>query len=1047
MGANLGGLVRNLVRLSVVLCALPGAAATYYVSSVSGSDGNNGTSPSTPFASVTKVNTIQLQPGDEVRFFCGETWRAQPLIITRSGAAGQPIVYGSYPAGCSDKPLLSGAQPVSYFGQYAAPIYVAYLDAGTNANRFPLGVNQVFRGSERLPMGRWPNGDVAGGGYATVDSETGPRQIVDAALPAVNWAGAVMHIKGIRWYMLNREVVSSTGSTLDVAEDLACWSGCAGWGYFLNNHLATLDREGEWFFDAATNRLYVYTTAGNPPDGEIEASPILAGNGTNLGGVILGNNLQQEISWVTVENLRIERWFDSGITTPINLEADENHDLIIRDNEIRDVDGTGIRLATWVWNAAANGNGPDGWRGGRNQVVTRNVVERANQFGITAYSNSTQYTDNVIRDVARIDNLGREGMGCGYSGTNCTENGDGIRMNLDPGSAAYTGGGNQLLRNRLERIGMNGMDVFGPNNVVSNNVIDQACISKGDCGAIRLFGRSSLAATNVHDVTISGNIIRDTIGNTDGCAPAFAEQFGLGIYIDNYSRDVQVTGNTIIGSTWVGLLYQRSTGQASNNVLYGNVRTDWGSQLDLAGNETVVASSGNVMFSLGARRRTLHIPDRLNLLASDGNYYFNPYEDASIADDETGSGPMTLVAWQAFSGRDGSSRAHWYNQAAGEVARSRIFVNDSGSAATVALMGGYRDLDQNVVTGSINLPAWSSRVLVADPAGAGQKLDVLVGEGAGPGNPNDVRVYTGAGSATAVSFLAYQAGSFGTNVAGGRIQAGSYGEILTGPGPGAVFGPHVRAFDRAGTSVTRVNFFAYGTLRYGVAAAAAELEGDGFDEILSGAGPGAVFGPHVRAFNYDGASLGALAKINFFAYGTLKWGVNVTAGDVDADGYHELLTGPGPGAVFRPQVRGFDYDGASVAPLAKINFFPYLLYYGVNLAGGDVDGDGFDEIATAPGAGPINNQQVRGFDYDGATVAGIPSYDVTPPGGFQYGGRVALGDVGGDGGAELVTAPSAPAAPATVRLYSFDVVQNQGAVFTPFTSSFGAKVGTGALGW
>ncbi len=44
---------------------------------------------------------------------------------------------------------------------------------------------------------------------------------------------------------------------------------------------------------------------------------------------------------------------------------------------------------------------------------------------------------------------------------------------------------------------------------------------------------------------------------------------------------------------------------------------------------------------------------------------------------------------------------------------------------------------------------------------------------------------------------------------------------------------------------------------------------------MAGPGPGAVFGPHVRAFNYDGQALAAIAKVSFFAYATLKYGANV----------------------------------------------------------------------------------------------------------------------------------------------------------------------------
>jgi len=77
------------------------------------------------------------------------------------------------------------------------------------------------------------------------------------------------------------------------------------------------------------------------------------------------------------------------------------------------------------------------------------------------------------------------------------------------------------------------------------------------------------------------------------------------------------------------------------------------------------------------------------------------------------------------------------------------------------------------------------------------------------------------------------------------------------------------------------------------------------DEVVTGAGPGAVFGPHVRAWDYDGGSgVTQVPGVSYFAYGTPKWGVNICCGDIDGDGYDEIVTGAGPGAVYGPHVRG-----------------------------------------------------------------------------------------------------------------------------------------------
>jgi len=693
-------------------------ATTYYLSSATGSDIDDGLTPESAFASIDHINALALLPGDEVRFLCGERWRVEPLVITASGTAEAPIVFSSHPPDCAAKPVLSGAQPISGWALFSSNIYRAELDTGPNAGLFPLGLNQLFRGTGRLPMGRWPN--ISGhpdGGYAEVDSQPSPAKIVDSELPAGDWSGAVMHIKGIRWYMLNREVSTSSGSTLDLAEAVQCWSGdCAQWGYFLNSHLGTLDQEGEWFFDTTSNQVYLYTLIGAPADGEVEGSALTATEGELWGGVVLGQNLFEHISWVTIENLRIERWFDAGITTPINLERDEIHDLVIRHNDVIDVDSTAIRLTTWVWDAASHGSGPDGWRGGRNLLVEGNTIDGANHFGIDFYGVDSQLSSNEIHNVALIENLGRSGMGCGLSGTNCTENGAGIRLKHDPGAPDHTARDNLLRLNRLSKIGMNGIDVFGRRMTLENNVIDQACFSKGDCGAIRTFGRNNLTATPVHDITIRSNVIRDIPGNTDGTHPNFETLFGFGIYIDNYSRDVLVQGNTVTGATWVGVLYQRSTGLLTGNTLYDNVASNWGSEVALVSSDTEVIQTGNTLFPLAANRRTLHISDPTSLIISDGNSFMSPYDDRSIVDDTAGGVGLTLAGWQGWSGHDATSSAHWYTQQPGEPPLSKIFVNDTAAEVVVDLAGtNYLDLDQQPVGTMLTLPAFSSRILVEDP--------------------------------------------------------------------------------------------------------------------------------------------------------------------------------------------------------------------------------------------------------------------------------------------------------------------------------------------
>ena len=46
----------------------PQAGTTYYVSSSDGDDDNTGLSHETPFETIGKVNSLDLQPGDSVLF-------------------------------------------------------------------------------------------------------------------------------------------------------------------------------------------------------------------------------------------------------------------------------------------------------------------------------------------------------------------------------------------------------------------------------------------------------------------------------------------------------------------------------------------------------------------------------------------------------------------------------------------------------------------------------------------------------------------------------------------------------------------------------------------------------------------------------------------------------------------------------------------------------------------------------------------------------------------------------------------------------------------
>ncbi|MFZ6035949.1 MAG: S8 family serine peptidase [Patescibacteria group bacterium] len=188
-------------------------------------------------------------------------------------------------------------------------------------------------------------------------------------------------------------------------------------------------------------------------------------------------------------------------------------------------------------------------------------------------------------------------------------------------------------------------------------------------------------------------------------------------------------------------------------------------------------------------------------------------------------------------------------------------------------------------------------------------------------------------------------------------------------GAGNTGAPHVRVLNTSGT--VQSQFFAYAsTFRGGVYVASGDVTGDGQPDIITGAGNTGA--PHVRVLNASGT-----VQSQFFAYAsTFRGGVYVASGDVDGDGIDEIITGAGVGG--GPHVRIFDYHGT-----VKDQFFAYATEFrgGVQVAAGDVDGDGIDEIIT--GAGNTGAPHVRILTASGAVQSQFFAYTSTFRGGVH----------------------------------------------------------------
>lgn len=259
---------------------------------------------------------------------------------------------------------------------------------------------------------------------------------------------------------------------------------------------------------------------------------------------------------------------------------------------------------------------------------------------------------------------------------------------------------------------------------------------------------------------------------------------------------------------------------------------------------------------------------------------------------------------------------------------------------------------------------------IADLGGDG--VDEII-VGAPAGEKPLVKIYRSNGSLIN-EFLAYgESFRGGINVAAGDLDNDGREEIITGAGVGG--GSHIRVFDGFGKSKINSGFFAFDkNLRNGVKVAVGDINGDGEKEIIAGSSSNQK--PQIKIFKRNGEFLFEVYPENINEWS----GINIASGDVDGDKIDEIVIAPGWGSDSLIQIWKKD-------KLFK-NFSAYGANFrgGVNIAVADLEDDGKNEILV--GAGFTGGPHVKIFDADGNNKisTGFFTYDA----GFRGGTLVGL---------------------------------------------------------
>lgn len=584
-------------------------AVTYYVSSTSGNDANDGLSETTPWQTIAKVNAVTLTDNAIVLFKRGELFRG--AISALKSPKG--LTFGAYSTG--DNPIIAGSVPITGWKpttNSALNPKVYEADVAT----LPLtqnGIEQLFVNSELMTIARYPNVDSpAKKNWLKVGASAGTNAFTDPALvtyakPNDYWKGATLRFRTSWTYAILP--ITAYNATTGKITATGLGSQLPEWGYFIDGKLEELEAEGEWYYDANAKKVYFY------PKGGADPNTLLTEGTTSNTGISISS---QEHN-TTVENLTFRHFTGKGISI---IAADN----IIVKNCRFEHNVIGIAL----WNTA-------------NTQVTSNTFDHQLKESVSL---SAQADFSVQQTIIQNNQITNTAMYPAYGVRS-----DGVYQGLGISvfGKAYT-----VRQNTIDWSSHSGMYLKdGGHHLIENNVVRHSLALLNDGGAIAISSDGN---------TIRGNFLLESIGNVDesnGCASLNAtpcnhhSSYGMGIGADNNFKDNVIEGNTIANNLSTGIrlnAYINTT--VRNNVLYNNA-----TQLsveDTHGPSSNNVVDGNIFYSLTPDQMGVYLTKATNHGSLDNNSYCNPYSEVTFFRD---SKRYSLASWQvAFPTYDKNSK-------------------------------------------------------------------------------------------------------------------------------------------------------------------------------------------------------------------------------------------------------------------------------------------------------------------------------------------------------------------------------------------------------
>ncbi len=632
-------------------------AKSYYISAA-GSDVNSGTSPASPWQTISKVNSFTFAPNDSILFKRGNIFYGSIIV------SGANLSFGAY--GIGAKPIITGLSTITGWVNLGGNIWEAPTTGVKAAN------NLVIRDGSIMQVGRYPNPDATEKGYLIYTAAT-TTSIAGPALSSVtNWTGAEVAIRMNRWSILRKRVTSHSAGTVNFSAHSE--APRLNYGYFFQRDSRTLDQDGEWWQDGTNNKLRMYFGNNNPNVYTIQASTI-----DTLFGSLYQNITVKDLSFIGAGKVAIFQRGGSNHTIKncdVNYSGEEAISLFSGTNDVIDscttkntlgsaiqisnssnntlasitnciVDSTAL-IAGMEISAGINGSAGILNRSGTNIYVTNNTVTNSGYIGVQWYGNNAYIKYNLVDTYCKV---------------------------RDDGAGIYT----------AER-------------------------------------RDTLLYAKRFNRNVVGNIVVNGIGQGFGTSAEDNESAVNGIYVDDGAADVLIDSNTIAYIPVAGVHGNNNRRITITNNTTFNTGFGFSFQrFNFGQTITGMRVTKNIFYPYRFQYRNLArdkpnittLQDLQTVGIVDSNYYsLRAGTDTSLKTVTTlynGTGYVEQnLQFSYLTGTVGFEK-----KAINVPNGGRLEYNASNSPKVITFSGlSKKDLLGNVYDNAVTIPAWSSKILI-----------------------------------------------------------------------------------------------------------------------------------------------------------------------------------------------------------------------------------------------------------------------------------------------------------------------------------------------